>query len=237
MLQTVLTLIRGACADQEEVLQATAALPLLRQQIREAASALDTARQDLAAAMAGLKEEQRVLDGINAQIERLSTAAQKALRDDREDLARPAAVQIAALEDERAERAASLQQREAWVQEQRAIVTQGRTRLRRLGEGYRFARVDASLRQAGLSGRTGVTSSTGKLATAEATLARLKERTRRDADFDEALQSLHDADDAATALADAGYGPALKTDPNAVLARLKAQAGSPATPKTPGDHQ
>jgi phage shock protein A len=237
MLQTVLTLIRGTYADQEEALQETVALPLLRQQIREAASALDTARRELATAIAALKGEQRVLDGINAQIASLSAAAQKALADEREDLAYPAAVQIAALEDERAERAASLHQREGRVQEQREIVTQGQARLRRLGEGYRFAQVDSSLRLAGLSGRKGVTSSTGKLATAEATLARLKERTRREADFDEALQSLNGSDDAAASLASAGYGPTPRTDPKDVLARLKTQTKEASTLKTSGDNQ
>ncbi|PVE25672.1 phage shock protein C [Microvirga sp. KLBC 81] len=227
MLQTVLTLIRGMYADQEEVFQNSVALPLLRQQIREAAAALDTARRDLAIAIAALKGEQRSLREIDAQIEALSTSAKKALADSREDLALKASVQIAALEDERTERTANVHKREATIQEQRAIVTQGRERLRRLGDGYRRARVDASLRRAGLSAHEGVTASTGKLAAAEATLSRLEESSGRSADFDEALRSLDNADDAAAALAEAGYGPSPKTDPMAVLARLKAQANSP----------
>ncbi len=224
MFQTVITLIRGMYADQEEALQDTTALPLLRQQIREAAAALDTARRDLATAMAALKGELRMLDEIKLQIDSLSTSAHKALANGREDLASTAAVQIAALEDDQAERAESLRKRQAQVEEQREIVTQGRARLHRLSEGYRRAQVDASLRHAGLSGRQGVTSSTGKLATAEATLARLEERNRQNADFDEALQSLNHTGDAAATLAEAGYDPVTRTNPKDVLARLKAQA-------------
>jgi phage shock protein A len=227
MFQTILTLVRGAYAEQEEVLQNGAALPLLRQQIREAASALDTARRDLAAAIAALKGEQRALSEIDARIGTLSTSARKALIDGREDLALKASVQIAALEDDRAERTIDLHKRDAAVQEQRAIVARGQARLRRLGEGYRRAQVDASLRRAGLSVRQGVTASTGKLAVAEATLARLEERSGLSVDFDEALQSIDDSDDAAATLARAGYGPTQKTDPESVLARLKAEADRP----------
>jgi phage shock protein A len=227
MLQTIFTLIRGAYADREEVLQDGAALPLLRQQIREAAAALDTARRDLAAAIAALKGEQRALREIHSGIETLSASARKALADNREDLALKASIQIAALEDEQIERTANLRKREATVEEQRGIVARGQARLRRLDEGYRRGKVDASLRRAGLSVRQGVTAATGKLATAEATLARLEERSDLSADFDEALQSLNTANDAATALAEAGYGPIQKTDPQTVLARLKAEANPP----------
>jgi phage shock protein A len=227
MFQTVITLIRGAYADQEEALQDAAALPLLRQQIRDAAAALDTARRDLAAAMAALKAEQRALTEIDTRIVTLSTSATKALADGREDLAYKASIQIAALEDERAARGAGLAKREIKVEEQRTIVSEGWARLRRLGEGYRRTQVDASLRRAGLSARKGVTTSTGKLAAAEATLARLEERSDLDADFDEALQSLTEPDEAATALGEAGYGPTSGTDPQDVLARLKAEASVP----------
>src|SRR4051794_19701695 len=112
MLQLVATLLRGACADQAEAVLGAHAIPLLRQQIREAVGALEAARRDLAGAMSGLKGEQRALDGISVQIESLSLSAQKALGDGREDLALKACAQIARLEDERTERAASLQRRE-----------------------------------------------------------------------------------------------------------------------------
>ncbi len=227
MFQTIFTLLRGAYAEGEEALQDGTALPLLRQQIREASAALDIARRDLAAAIAALKGEQCALQRIDAQIETLSASARKALGDLREDLALNASVQIAAHEDDRCERLTILHRREAKVQEQRAILAQGQARLRRLNEGYRRAQVDVSLHRAGLSVRQGGRASTGKLAAAEATLARLEKHSGLSADFDEALQSLNEADAAASALSGAGYGLTWKTDPHAVLARLKAQPTSP----------
>ncbi|MGU3605278.1 PspA/IM30 family protein, partial [Methylobacterium brachiatum] len=105
-MRTLSLLMRGAIADNAQALHDANAVTILRQQIRDAAGALATARRELAVAMAYHAAEARALDAIGARIETLSDGARRALADGREDLGSEAAVHIAALEDERSDRRA-----------------------------------------------------------------------------------------------------------------------------------
>ena len=101
MFKTVLTLFRGSVAAAGEELEGRNALLILDQQMRDAAAAVERAKRTLALAIAQDQQEGRRLDATHARIADLEIRATAALDGGREDLAREAAEQIAALEADR----------------------------------------------------------------------------------------------------------------------------------------
>ncbi len=225
MIKTLTLLMRGAIADNAQAIHDANAVTILRQQIREAAAALAGARRELAVAMAYHAAELRALDALQSRIDTLSESTRKALADGREDLARDAAVLIAALEDERADRKAAMARFASDIERLKALVSQAQGRLRDLDRGLQTARATEAVRRAGINGRRVVTLSNSALADAEQTLARLRERHQSEDDFGEALASLEAeaASDVEIRLKAEGYG-SQRTDPQSVLDRLRASA-------------
>src|SRR5690349_8136697 len=123
-MRTLSILMRGVVADNAQAIHDAHAVTILRQQIRDAAGALATARRELAVAMAYHAAEARALDAIGARIASLSDGARRALADGREDLGREAAGLIAALEDERADRQAASDRFATDVERLRRLVAQ-----------------------------------------------------------------------------------------------------------------
>ena len=225
MIKTLTLLMRGAMADNAQAVHDANAVAILRQQIRDAASALASARRELAVAMAYHAAELRALDALQSRIDTLSESARKALADGREDLGRDAAVLIAALEDERADREAAMARFADDITRLKALVLQGQDRLRDLDRGLQTARETEAVRRAGINGRRVVALSSGALGDAEETLARLRERQQSEEDFGEALASLAaaTAGDVEDRLSAEGYGRR-RTDPQSVLDRLRPSA-------------
>jgi phage shock protein A len=225
VIKTLSLLIRGAIADNAQAVHDANAVAILRQQIRDAAGALATARRELAVAMAYQAAELRALGALQSRIDTLSDSTRKALANGREDLAGEAAVLIAALEDERADRRAAMARFAEDVDRLKALVSQAQGRLRDLDRGLQTARATEAVRRAGINGRRVVAFSQGALSDAEQTLARLRERHESEDDFGEALASLEAeaAADLESRLRAEGYGPR-RTDPQAVLDRVRASA-------------
>lgn len=225
MMKVLNLLMRGAIADNAQAIHDANAVAILRQQIRDAAGAMSTARRELAVAMAYRAAETRALDALASRIETVSDGARKALADGREDLGQEAATLIAALEDERADRQVAMTRFAADIDRLKALVTHGETRLRDLDRGLQTARATEAVRRAGLNGRRVAASSTGALGEAEETLARLRERHDNDSDLGDALAGLEAeaAGDVEGRLRAAGYGRG-RTDPKTVLDRLRASA-------------
>jgi phage shock protein A len=224
-MRTLSLLMRGVIADNAQAIHDANAVTILRQQIREAAGALATARRELAVAMAYHAAEARALDGIDARIETLSDGARRALADGRADLGSEAAIHIAALVDERSDRQAAAARFGAEIERLKRLVGQGGDRLRDLDRGLQTARTTEALRRAGIQGRRVTAPSAGALGEAERTLARLREAQAAEADAAEALAGLEAeaASGIEAALDAAGYGRP-RTDPRTVLDRLRAQA-------------
>ncbi|MDP4024668.1 PspA/IM30 family protein [Methylobacterium sp. NEAU 140] len=224
MLKTLSDLLRGAAADQAQALHDANAVVLLRQQIRDAAGALAVARRELAIAMAHQAGELRAVEALTGRAAGLEAAAAKALADRRDDLATEAAIRIAALEDEAADRRAALDAFEADVARLRRLVGDGEGRLRDLDRGLQTARATEAVRRAGANGRRGIAHASGALQDAEATLARLRDRQTAGADIDAALAALDGVPrDIEARLDAAGYGKP-RTDPAAILERIRARA-------------
>lgn len=227
MMKTLQLLLRGAVADNAQALHDANAVAILRQQIRDAASALGSARRELAVAMAYQAAEQRALDAIASRIDTVSDGARKALADGREDLGRDAAALIAALEDERADRQQAVSGFAVEVSRLKDLIAKGEVRLRELDRGLQTARAGEAVRRAGINGRRVISLSSGALGEAEQTLARLRDRHLADDDVADALAELDAAAKGGVeARLDAGgYGHG-RTDPNAIFERLKASTNA-----------
>lgn len=223
MMKTFQLLLKGAIADNAQAVHDANAVAILRQQIREAAAALAGVRREIAVAIAYRSAEERALDALATRIAAVTDGARKALADGREDLGREAAILIAALEDERADRQAAMSRFAQEVERLRTLTGQGQARLRDLDRGLQTARASEAVRRAGINGRRVMSLSIGALGEAEGTLARLRDRQRNEEDFTDALASL-DADtasDVETRLTAEGYGRP-RTDPQTVLDRLRS---------------
>lgn len=225
MLKPFVSLLRGIAADNEAAVLDANAVTLLRQQVREAAAALEGAKREMAVAMAFEAAERRALEALTRRAGEAEKGAIAALADGREDMAEDAARLIAALEDERRDREEAMKGFARDAARLRALVAAGHDRLRDLDRGLQLARVDEALRRAGANGRRSIAASVGALRQAEETLARIRQREVGEADISQALDAL----DAEIGVADIerrmeamGYAGKRRTDPKDVLARLKA---------------
>src|SRR5882762_6137365 len=226
MFKTVLTLFRGSVAAAGEELEGRNALLILDQQMRDAASAVDRAKRTLALAIAQDQQEGRRLDATNARIADLEIRATAALDGGREDLAREAAGQIAALE---ADRDAAMTARTLFASEIARLkhkASGAEARISELDRGRRIARASEAVRALRRGGGEAARPYESTLPEAEKTLKRLRERQIEAQAADEALIELDTASGplaTAEKLAEQGFGPRLKSTADDVLARLNAK--------------
>lgn len=227
MLKTLTTLLRGAASEAEEALFDANAIRVLEQQLRDAAAALEHCRRELACAMAQLSGEERAASALDARITEFERAAREALAGGRDDLAEEAAAVIAATIDERALRQRSVETFAADVRRLKQLSADGHARLQDLKRGLEMARAQEALRRAGANGRRALSSGTGALREAEATLLRIRDVHAREEDVAAALDELErqgSAQDLNERLASAGFGALKKTSAADVLARLRGEA-------------
>jgi phage shock protein A len=224
MFNLLVTLFRGAKADQTEKAADALAVPLLRQQLRDSAQSVETARRAVAVVMAHAEREKKNAERTAAQQADLEARALQALANGREDLAVEAAGTIAYLE---AEHAASLKASATYdteIANLRAIVSESESRLRELERGQKLAVATEQTLRVRSEMPTEVTSALGK---AEATLARLQERQAHAETARLAMVELSASSNAASMrdrLAAAGCGAPLRPDAAAVLARLREKS-------------
>lgn len=236
MMKLLTTLVRGAVAEAEEAAFDQNATRVLAQQLRDAATALEHSKKELACAMAHRSSEARAVAMLDARIADLEKGAVDALHGNRCDLAAEAATVIAANEDERQERLAAIARFDVDISRLQRLTEEGHRRLRELRRGLEMARAQEALNRAGANGRRALATGTGALREAEATLARIRATQTHCEDEYAALEELErktmgrDLDER---LATAGFGPNLKTKPGDILARLKSKAATPqgAVPK------
>jgi phage shock protein A len=176
--------------------------------------------------MAHQAAEDRAVAMLSERIGVLEASGRKAIEGGRDDLAEEAAAEIAAAEDECAERGDAARQGRAEIARLRQSVEEGRRRLHALRRGLELARAQEALRRAGASGRSAIATGRSALQEAEATLARIRATHAREQDIGTALGELDGAAagrDLEARLDRAGFGPNRKTKPADVMARLRAK--------------
>jgi phage shock protein A len=223
MFKVLLTLMRGRNADVAEAFTDAHALPILRQQLRDCAAGVETARRSVAMVMAYAERERKSADRIAAQLADLETRALAALAQGREDLATEAAGAIAQLEAERDVTARAIATYDTEIAQLRTALSSAEQRLRHLQRGHHLAIATDHTQR--LRDSAPLASTT--LSDAEATLERLQARqtateTSRAAMV--AMSASTNAEAMQDRLAAAGCGAPLRPDAASVLERLKARA-------------
>ncbi len=177
MIKLFVTLLRGRSAEAAEAASADRnALPLLDQQIRDAAAALNRARRALALAMAQEAQKAPRLEDAARRIADLEGRARQAPAADREDLATEAAEVIAGLEAEHSARRTAQALFAAEAARLRRTIADTEARLAAFDCGRRLVRATAALRGPHGDRIAAAPLREATLAEVEATLARLRER-------------------------------------------------------------
>ncbi|MBY5673508.1 PspA/IM30 family protein [Rhizobium leguminosarum] len=223
MFKLISILLRGRAHDAEQAFADRHAVPLLSQQIRDAAQSIQSARRSVAVAIAQNEQEKVQHGAIVARIADLETRASAALTKGNEGLAREAAEAIAYLEAERDASEKAQSQFTSAIDKLKGIVRASEARLQELQRGERLARatqeaqkLDVAVAGPGLA----------TLDDAEETLARLRLRQSQNELTAAALKDMEGAIRPAgiiEKLANAGFGAPLRTSADDVLARLKSR--------------
>ncbi|PTV97510.1 phage shock protein A (PspA) family protein [Rhodobacter aestuarii] len=224
MFKMMTTLIRARSHDAVDAFTDANALTILRQQLRDAAEALEGAKRAVAVVMAYAAREEKAAARIADQLADLEARALDALAKGRDDLATEAAAAIAELEAEADATARAITHYKAEIHRLRDTVSLAEQRLRTLQRGKQIA--DAAQRTQKLRGTLpdGVMAS---LREAEATLERLQDRQSHSEEVEIALTELSissSAESTSARLAAAGCGAPLRSGAADVLARLRAKA-------------
>ncbi|MBX5204335.1 PspA/IM30 family protein [Rhizobium sp. NZLR1] len=223
MFKLISILLRGRAHDAEQAFADRNAVPLLAQQIRDAAQSIQSARRSVAVAIAQNEQEKGQHATIVARIADLEIRACAALGKGNDGLAREAAEAIAFLEAERDASEKAQAQFTTSIDKLKAIVRASEARLQALQRGERLARATEEAQKLDV-----VVAGPG-LATldeAEETLARLRIRQSQNDLTAAALKEMEGSIRPAgiiEKLANAGCGPALHSTADDVLARLKSR--------------
>lgn len=223
MFKLISILLRGRAHDAEQAFADRNAVPLLAQQIRDAAQSIQSARRSVAVAIAQNEQEKVQHGAIVARIDDLENRASAALAKGNEGLAREAAEAIAYLEAERDASEKAQAQFTGAIDKLKAIVRASEARLQELQRGERLARATQEAQKLDV-----VVAGPG-LATlddAEETLARLRLRQSQNELTAAALKDMEGSIRPAgiiEKLANAGCGAPLRSSADDVLARLKSR--------------
>lgn len=223
MFKQLFTLVRGRSADSAEAFLDANALPLLRQQIREAAVCVDKSRKALAMVMAYAEREKVSFTQIEAKITDLEVRATAALDNDQLELATEAATAIAHLEAERDATQKTISVYTSEIARMRESLAKSQSVLAELTRGQRLAEANDKAQR--VQGQM-TTLQSSNLEEAAHTLKRLQERQAHSDATVVALGELSVTTNAAAMsdrLAAAGCGPAKQSDAEAVLARLRSK--------------
>ncbi|MEH7880108.1 PspA/IM30 family protein [Rhizobium laguerreae] len=223
MFKLISILLRGRAHDAEQAFADRHAVPLLSQQIRDAAQSIQSARRSVAVAIAQNEQEKGQHATIVARIADLEIRASAALAKGNEGLAREAAEAIAYLEAERDASEKAQAQFTGAIDKLKGIVRASEARLQELQRGERLARAtqEAQKLDVAVSGPGLAT-----LDDAEETLARLRLRQSQNELTAAALKDMEGAVRPAgiiEKLANAGFGAPLRSSADDVLARLKSR--------------
>ncbi|MGX9991647.1 PspA/IM30 family protein [Rhizobium sp. Z1P35] len=223
MFKLISILLRGRAHDAEQAFADRNAVPLLAQQIRDAAQSIQSARRSVAVAIAQNEQEKGQHGAIVARIADLEIRASAALAKGNEGLAREAAEAIAYLEAERDASEKAQSQFTSAIDKLKGIVRASEARLQELQRGERLARATQEAQKLDV-----VVAGPG-LATlddAEETLARLRLRQSQNELTAVALKDMEGAIRPAgiiEKLANAGFGAPRHSSADDVLARLKSR--------------
>lgn len=227
MFKTLTTLIRATAAEAEEALFDANAVRLLEQRLREAASAFEVAKRELALVMAEETREARAVGILSGRICELEAEAQIAIEKTQEPTAIELAERIAGLEDERTGHEEARRRCGASARRLRASLDETQRLIGELRRGLSVARSSAAVERSRERLSKAHIFSQDAIREAHATLIRVEARQTERADFADAL------DEVEREIGGRGYDPDQprrrpRTSAASVLERLKSKS-APAT--------
>lgn len=228
MFNLIVTLLRGRAHDSERAFADRNAIPLLSQQTRDAAHAIQSARRAVAVAIAQNEQEKSQHAMILSRIADLETRTLVALEKGSEGLAREAADAIAYLEAERDASEKAQAQFTTAIAKLKGIVRAAEARLQDLQRGERLARATEQAQKLDLAAAG---SGLATLDEAEETLARLRARQSQNDTIASVLKEMDSTPRSAgiiEKLANAGCGAPLRSSADDVLARLRTRINNAA---------
>ncbi|MBB4227221.1 PspA/IM30 family protein [Rhizobium mongolense] len=228
MFNLIVTLLRGRAHDAERAFADRNAIPLLSQQTRDAAHAIQSARRAVAVAIAQNEQEKSQHAMILSRIADLETRTLVALEKGSEGLAREAADAIAYLEAERDASEKAQAQFTTAIAKLKGIVRAAEARLQDLQRGERLARATEQAQKLDLAAAG---SGLATLDEAEETLARLRARQSHNDTIASVLKEMDSTPRSAgiiEKLANAGCGAPLRSSADDVLARLRTRINNAA---------
>jgi phage shock protein A len=228
MFKQILTLLRGRAFEAEQQFLDQNAIPLLGQQIRDASSAIQSARRAVAIAVAQNEQEIAQHKAAQARIADLETRVVAALNKGDERLAREGAEAISWLEAESVASEKAQAKFHASIDRMKSTVRTSEARLRELHRGERIARATEQTQKLD---RSALTSGLATILEAEETLLRLRTRQQEIDTTADALREMDAGTDPSAIiekLAKAGCGAPLGPDADSVLARLRTRMDSAA---------
>ena len=228
MFKQIVTLVRGRTFDAAEQLADANAISILRQQIRDCAEAIDTARRATGLACAQLDQEKRHHEKLVERLQSLELRTLSALEQGKQELAREGAEAIAGLESERDASQAAQKAFAVEISKLKATLRNAESRLRELERGQRLA---AAAHNTNKLRQSRSTSHLAVLKEAEDTLTRLRETQKMEEVAEAALTDMALTlcpEGIEDRLMQAGCGPAATRRADDVMTRLQArlQAGS-----------
>ncbi|AQS64254.1 hypothetical protein AGRHK599_LOCUS3974 [Rhizobium rhizogenes] len=223
MFNLIATLLRGKAHAAEQAATDRHAIPLLAQQIREAAQSIQSAQHALAVAIAQNEKERSQHALILSRISDLEERTLAALLKGNDGLALDAADAIAFLEAERTASEQALAQFSGAITKLKATVRLAEGRLKDLQRGERLARAtDAAQKVDHAASGVGLAT----LDDAERTLERLRDRQKQTDTVSAVLKQMEGPSRTAgliERLAEAGCGAPLRSSADDVLARLRTR--------------
>ena len=224
MFTKLITLVRGRSEDAAQTFLDANAVPLLRQQMRDAARIVEKSRKSVAIIMAYSEREKASLETINEKIADLEKRVTEAVAKGADDLALEGATSIAELEAERNATEKTIETYGAQIKRLRNDLSQSEALLAELKRGQRLA--EANHRTTKIKGKM-VSPDTNGLAAAKETLERLQEQQ---AHSDAAMAAMAElsvtanSEDMIERMSAAGIGEKTKTSAEDVLARLSKKS-------------
>lgn len=224
MFKTLSTLIAGVNARSGDRVRDAFAIELIDQKIREAETSLKAAKATLASLIQRQRSEERQRDALKNRIEDMMGRAQDAMDQGREDLATEAAQAVAQMENELTIRIETCDRLDQKVIRLRNSIEAGHRRIIDLKQGAIQAR--AVRREQAIQSKLNTTiGRTSSAEEAEELIGRVmgkddpfeQSEILREIDRDLGHETLADR------MADQGFGDAIRTTADDVLARLKTK--------------
>ncbi|MEM7241991.1 MAG: PspA/IM30 family protein [Pseudomonadota bacterium] len=220
MFSKLITLVRGRSEDAAQSFLDANAIPLLRQQMRDAARIVEKSRKSVAVIMAYAEREKVSLQSINDKISDLETRVTEAISKGKDEFALEGATAIAELEAERTATEKTIETYKVQIKRLRADLSQSEALLAELKRGQRLAEANHRTTKIGAGI---VTPETNGLAQAKETLERLQQQQDHTDSTLKAMTELSVAassEDIVERMASAGIGEKTKTTAEEVLERL-----------------